>query len=132
LTASLDEAAGSAVKPDWLSVECAACGQRSQVEAPVPDVRARIDAIELLLREGLGRPAPAGEVHAPRMPTSVAAVSELTWDEMQPLFAAIYLDEIAAVQRGGGEALLREKLLALSEGERRVLRDALLELDAAR
>jgi hypothetical protein len=50
---------------------------------------------------------------------------------MQALFAAIYVDEIAAVQRRGGEALVREKLLALSEGERRVLRDALLELDAA-
>jgi hypothetical protein len=42
-----------------------------------------------------------------------------------------YIDEIAAVQHSGGAALVREKLLALSDGERRVLRDALLELDAA-
>jgi hypothetical protein len=131
LTASLLEAAGSAVKQVWLDVECRACGQRSRVEAPVPDVRARVAAIELLLREGLGRPATAEEVRAPRMPTSVAAVSELSWDEMQALFAAICVDEIVAVQRSGGEAFVREKLLALTEGERRVLRDALLELDAA-
>jgi hypothetical protein len=52
LKASLLEAAGSAVKPVWLTVECSGCGERSRVEAPVPDVRARVAAIELLLREG--------------------------------------------------------------------------------
>ena len=41
------------------------------------------------------------------------------------------MDEIAAMQRSGGEGLVREKLLALSVGERRMLLDALLELDAA-
>jgi hypothetical protein len=55
LKASLLEAAGSAVKPVWLTVECSGCGERSRVEAPVPDVRARVAAIELLLREGLDR-----------------------------------------------------------------------------
>jgi hypothetical protein len=55
LTASLLEAAGSAVKPVWLTVECARCGERSQVEAPIPDVRSRVAAIELLLtRRGWG------------------------------------------------------------------------------
>jgi hypothetical protein len=125
LTASLLEAAGSAVKPVWLTVECA-CGERSRVEAPVPDVRARVAAIELLLREGLGRPATA-EVHAPRMPASVAAVKEMSWDEIQALFAAIYVDEIAAAQRDGSDALVRSKVAALSDGERRVLREALAD-----
>jgi hypothetical protein len=59
LKASLLEAAGSAVKPVWLTVECSSCGERSRVEAPVPDVRSRVSAIELLPREGLGRPATA-------------------------------------------------------------------------
>jgi hypothetical protein len=70
LTAALLEAAGSAVKPVWLTVECATCGERSRIEAPVPDVRARVAAIELLLREGLGRPATADEVpsHGCRRP----------------------------------------------------------------
>jgi hypothetical protein len=131
LKASLLEAAAAATKPTWITVECSGCGERSQVEAPVPDVRARVAAIELLLREGLGRPAVAEEVHAPRLPETVAAVSEMTWQDMQAVFAATYVDEIAAVQRSGGAALVREKLLALSEGERRVLRAALLELDAA-
>jgi hypothetical protein len=49
---------------------------------------------------------------------------------MQALFAALYIEEIAAVQRSGGKALLREKLAALSEGERRVLRETLDALAA--
>ena len=61
LKASLLEAAGSAVRQVWLTVECSNCGERSRVEAPVPDVRARVAAIELLLREGLGRPPQAEE-----------------------------------------------------------------------
>ena len=125
LTTSLLEAAGSAVKPAWLTVECAACGERSRIEAPVPDVRARVAAIELLLREGLGRPATAEEVQSPRMPLTVAAAKEMSWDEMQAVFAAIYLDEIAAVRRDGGETVVREKVAALSDDQRLALRVAL-------
>ena len=125
LTSSLLEAAGSAAKPVWLTVECAACGERSRIEAPVPDVRARVAAIELLLREGLGRPATAEEVRPNRTPTNAAAVKAMSWDDMQALFAALYADEIAAVLRDGGIALVREKVTALSDGERRALRTAL-------
>ena len=131
LTASLLEAAGSAVKPVWVTVECSGCGERSRVEAPVPDVRSRVAAIELLLREGLGRPATVEEVASPRMPASVTDVKEMSWDDMQALFAATYVDEIAEAHRCGGEALVRAKLAALSVGERRVLREALLQLDVA-
>src|SRR5262249_51556410 len=41
--------------PNVLTVECPCCGVRSEVEAPFPDVSARLVAIELLLREALGR-----------------------------------------------------------------------------
>ena len=47
---------------------------------------------------------------------------------LQAVFAAIYANEIAAVLRDGGVALVREKLADLSDGERRALRIA---LDAA-
>jgi hypothetical protein len=131
LKSSLLEAAGSAAKPVWLTVECAACGARARVEAPVPDVRARVAAIELLLREGLGRPATAEEVRSTRLPASAAAVKAMSWDDMQALFAVTYVDEIAALERTGGRALVRQKLAALSEGQRRVLRDGLAELELA-
>lgn len=128
LQASLLEAAGSAVRPAWVTVECEGCGKRSRVEAPVPDVRARVSAIELLLSQGLGRVATSEEPPAVRMPASVEAVKRMGWDEMQHLFAAIYVDELAQLQRdGGGEQLVRERVAALSEGERRGLREALRE-----
>jgi hypothetical protein len=50
---------------------------------------------------------------------------------MQALFAAIYVDEIAAARRSGGEAVVRQKLAALSDSEWRVLRMALLEPELA-
>jgi hypothetical protein len=131
LTASLLEAAGSAVKPVWLTVECAACGERARIEAPIPDVRARVAAIELLLREGLGRPATTEEVPSPRLPASAAAVKEMDWDEMQALFAATYVEELAIAERSGGEAALRSRLASLSEAERQALRHALDELQPA-
>jgi hypothetical protein len=128
LKTSLLEAAGSAVKTVWLTVECTACGEGSRVEAPMPDVRARVAAIELLLREGLGRAPQAEETPAPRVPASVEAVKAMSWEEMQHLFAAIHADELAELQRaGGGDRLLRERVAALSAGERRALREALAE-----
>jgi hypothetical protein len=39
----------------------------------------------------------------------------------------IHVDEIAEVHRNGGEALVRKKLAALSEVERRILREALFD-----
>jgi hypothetical protein len=127
LKASLLEAAGSAVRPVWLTVECSNCGERSSVQAPVPDVRARVAAIELLLREGLGRPPQAEEPRVSRIPDSVEAIEKMSWDEMQALFASIFLDEITDIQDRGGEALVRQKLAGLSDGQRRMLRKAIVD-----
>jgi hypothetical protein len=46
---------------------------------------------------------------------------------VQTVFAATYADELAVAVQDGGEAVVREKLALLSDGERRVLRDALAE-----
>jgi hypothetical protein len=122
---TLLDAATGAVRDHWITFECGECGARKRVEVPVPDVRARVAAIELLLREGLGRPPQAEEVPIPSMPANVAALEGMGWEEMQALFAATYVDEIAAIQRTGGAALVRARVAALSEGERHVLREAL-------
>lgn len=127
LKASLLEAAASATKPTWITVECSGCGERSRVEAPVPDVRSRLAAIELLLHEGLGRPATGEDVRSPSLPTTAAAVKDMNWEDMQALFAATYVDEIVVAQREGGRGALQEKLLSLPESERQVLREALAE-----
>jgi hypothetical protein len=63
------EAATGATKQQWADFECD-CGRRKRVQVPVPDVRARVAAIELLLREGLGRPPQAEEQPTPRIPGS--------------------------------------------------------------
>jgi hypothetical protein len=122
---TLLDAATGAVRDHWITFECGECGARKRVEVPVPDVRPRVAAIELLLREGLGRPPQAEEVPTPRMPANVAALKAMGWEEMQALCAATYVDEIAAIQRTDGAAFMRERVAALSEGERRVLREAL-------
>jgi hypothetical protein len=50
----------------------------------------------------------------------------MPWAELEAAFAAQFVDSLAESQRvGGGEPLLRERVAALSAGERRVLRTAL-------
>jgi hypothetical protein len=127
---TLLDAATGAVRDHWVTFECSDCGKRKRVEVPVPDVRARVAAIELLLREGLGRAPQAEETPAPRMPSSAAAVARMGWDDLQTLGATIFAEEIVAVASGGGETLLRERLDSLDVDQRRALRGALDELEA--
>jgi hypothetical protein len=63
------------------------------------------------------------------MPQSVEEVRNLSWQQLEQLCAALFMDEIAAVTRNGGEELVREKLVALSPGQRRLVREALDELE---
>ena len=124
---TLLDAATSASKPAWVEFECSECGTRRRVDVPVPDVRARVSAIELLLREGLGRAPQAEEKPSPRLPESAAAVEKMSWQEMQGLAAMLMFDDLVAVQRRGAETVLRERVTALHESERRMLREALAD-----
>jgi hypothetical protein len=76
------------------------------------------------LTQGLGRLAQAEEPGISRVPESVEALKNMSWDEMQVLFALTYADEITAVGKLGFAAV-RDKLESLSEDERSVLRHAL-------
>jgi hypothetical protein len=124
---ALLDAATGATKDHWVTFECSDCGSRSRVQLPVPDVRARVAAIELLLREGLGRPPQAEENPAPRLPTSAAAVERMSWEDMQLLAAMLYADNIAAIEAGHGLELLAGQLSGLSSEKRRLLRAALAD-----
>lgn len=123
----LVETATGADKPVWVTTTCKSCGRAGRHEVVIPDYRVRLDAVEKLLQQGLGRAPEAQEPPSARLPANVAAVENLSWPEMQAVFAATYVDEIAAVQRSGGPALVRQKLAGLSAGERCVLREALAE-----
>jgi hypothetical protein len=124
---ALLDAATGATKDHWATFECAECGSRSRVQLPVPDVRARVAAIELLLREGLGRPPQAEEAPAARVPATAAAVKAMGWEELRVLAATVCAYEIAAVESGAGLELLREQLSHLSKANRGALRAALAD-----
>ena len=56
---------------------------------PIPDVRARVAAIERLFREGLGRPAQAEEPPSlRRIPETTAEIEGLGWNELKALTLA--------------------------------------------
>ena len=97
----------------------------------VPDVRARVGAIEVLLREGLGRPAQAEESAGPKLPANVNAVARMSWGDVQHLATVLFADEIESVLTQGGSDALRERLSEFSPAQRRVLSGALIELAAA-
>jgi hypothetical protein len=125
LQQALLDAALSATTTRWATVDCGECGARSRVELPVPDVKARLQAIQLLLSESLGRPATASDVSTPQLPRTAAQVKELSFEEMQYVFATTYVAEIEAVVRDGGERALQERVSRLGQPERTLLLKAL-------
>jgi hypothetical protein len=127
LQRSVLEAALSATRPVWMTFTCGSCGTSSRVEAPVPDTRARLQAVELLLREGLGRPAQVDEPHLPALPTTAARIRELGWDDLVALATALQLDDIETTITTGGVEALRARVARLTSDQRQMLRDALTD-----
>jgi hypothetical protein len=101
------EAATNTTRESWATCSCPECGKSFRQEISVPDHGARIKAVETLLREGLGRVGDA-EVAEPRMPTSVAEVEALSWDEMKFIFAISYAQAIQAFIDHGEDAVRSE------------------------
>jgi hypothetical protein len=87
------EAATSTTRETWATCTCPECGKGFRQEISVPDRGARIKAVETLLREGLGRVGEA-DVIEPKMPTSVDEVKNLSWDELNLVFAVSHATEI--------------------------------------
>ena len=124
---TLLDAATSASKPAWVEFECTDCGNRKRVEVPIPDVRARVAAIELLLREGLGRPAQAEEPPTvPRIPETTAEIEALGWAELKAL--ALAYPEVECLPEEKRKSWLFERWVRLTRADRDVFRTA---LDAA-
>ena len=113
------------------SLTRAAARQKERIEVQVPDVRSCVAAIELLLREGLGRPPQAEEAASPRLPGTAGAIEKLGRAEMQTIFAAQFASEISAITESGGTVALRKRVAVLDEGQRQLLREALDEVKIA-
>jgi hypothetical protein len=112
--ALLDAALG-ATREYWVTHACRDCGKKERIPVSVPDVRSRVAAIELLLREGLGRPPQAEETSVPRLPATVAELEALGWDELRAL-AVIHEPD-----------LIRLEIASLTDEQKSVLREALAE-----
>lgn len=124
--ALLDAALGAA-REHWATFTCPDCGKKHRAQVSVPDVRSRVAAIELLLREGLGRPSQAEEPAVPQLPESVEAIRAMPWRDLQAVFALQFADDITTVSTGETEAVIRRKLNVLGREGRALLREALDE-----
>jgi hypothetical protein len=127
LTAVLMDAATNTTKPVWTTPACPECGTQFRQEVHVPDHKARVAAVEVLLREGLGRPAQAEEPTTPRLPETNIGIAAMSWADMQYFAGALLVDELLAVQRHGGEHLLRDRVATLGDSERQLLRGVLAD-----
>ena len=126
---TLLDAATSASKPAWVEFECTDCGNGKRVEVPIPDVRARVAAIELLLREGLGRPAQAEEPPTlPRIPETTAEIEALGWEELKAL--ALAYPEAECLPEEKRKSWLFERWTGLTQADRDAFRAALDAADA--
>ena len=125
------ETATGANKNLWATINCKHCGRAGRYEITVPDNKVRLDAIQALLHESLGRPGQAEAQPAPALPATVEQVRRLSWDQLTLVFANRFASEIPAVVNGDGDSLLRERLAGLSSDERRLLREALSQPELA-
>jgi len=109
--ARIDDGRGSG----WFVADELSKKHRAGVQ--IPDVRARVSAIEVLLREGLGRPAQAEEITSPKLPENVDAVARMSWTDTQHLAALLAADQIESVLTQGGQGALRERLSEFSDSQ---------------
>lgn len=127
-TPLLDAALGAS-REQWVTVQCPNCGSSKRHEISVPDVRSRVAAIELLLREGLGRPAQAEETTPlPRVPETRAAIEALPWSDLQALVLAY--PEVENLPEPERKPWLLGRWRGLSKADRDAFRAALDVLDS--
>ncbi len=113
----------------WVTTACSGCGKKQRVEVKIPDVRSRVAAIELLFARVWASPSGRGSSESPP-PRTAEAVEKLSWGDMKMIFATHFASEITAVTEDG-DALLRERVAALDEEQRQLLREALDEVKIA-
>jgi hypothetical protein len=122
------DAATGATRQAWTTITCKHCERQGRYEVVIPDYRVRLDAVEKLLQQGLGRAREAQETSVSEVLAVAADLEKLSWQHLQR-FAAVYLvDDLVALHRRGADALLRQGVAAMSDDERHILREV---LDAA-
>jgi hypothetical protein len=126
LEAVLLDVALSASRPVWVTTRCKSCNRDGRHQVVIGDHRVQLEAITKLLEQAVGRPATAEQPVVAALPRRAADVKKLSWGELQQLFAASFVTELADMHRAGsGEAVLQERVSRLTDHEREVLRRAL-------
>jgi hypothetical protein len=97
------ETATGANRQLWATISCKHCGRAGRYEITVPDNKVRLDAIQALLHESLGRPGQAEAQPVPALPATVEQARALSWDQLSLVFATQFAEEIGSVlDRGDG------------------------------
>jgi hypothetical protein len=99
------ETATGANRRLWATINCKHCGRAGRYEITVPDNKVRLDAIQALLHESLGRPDQAEAQPAPAIPATVEQVRRLSWDQLTLVFANQFVSEVPAIVNGDGDSL---------------------------
>jgi hypothetical protein len=95
------EAATGATRQAWTTITCKHCGRQGRYEVVIPDYRVRLDAVEKLLQQRLGRAQKAQEAPVSQVPAVAAEVMKLPWQDLQR-FAAMYcLDDLHRAPSAG-------------------------------
>jgi hypothetical protein len=118
---SLLDAATGASKEQFVTISCPGCNKTTRMPIQLPDVRARIAAVEVLLREGLGRAPQSPEISTPTLPDTAEKMRRLGWEEMEVLAARMHLDSLELALNEGAEKSLANAVEKLSPEQRELL-----------
>jgi hypothetical protein len=79
----------------------------------IADVRSRVAATELLLREGLGRPAQAEEPAVAQLALQRRGSKQMSWTDLQVVCALQFADRVTNATAGEAGRVIRERLTEL-------------------
>jgi hypothetical protein len=119
------DAATGATRQAWTTITCKHCERQGRYEVVIPDYCVRLDAVEKLLQQGLGRAREAQDAPVSQVPAVTSDVLKLGWQDLQRFAATFCIDDLVRLHRRGADTLLQERVAELSDAERRVLREAL-------
>lgn len=125
LQKALLETALGALHEHTVTLTCPDCGMTSRHQVATPDPRARLQAMDLLFREGLGRAPQSEPAPQQSLPDTPEKIKRMGWQEMEQLAARLELDSLKSALDAGAEKSLRAGIEKLTSAQRELLEKAL-------
>jgi hypothetical protein len=113
------------------AVSAIAQGYSHRAQVHIHDVRSRVAATELLRREGLGRPAQAEEPAVAQLALQRRGSKQMSWTDLQVVCALQFADRVTNATAGEAGRVIRERLTDVGSECRRILREALDDVEAS-